>query len=135
MKQNKWTPLIRETRVQFSPYQVRVQGLRTKVQGVTIRVPFLSPAVIYSSRVREELGNATERAGKERRFDLWARTDLLLRAGSKLLVSSSFLYLQSFFSISYSQTKVQHTNSGGLKPQYQLSQVDNNIEFRFMLVS
>jgi hypothetical protein len=40
--------------------------------------------------VREELGNATERAGKERRFDLWARTDLLLRAGSKLLVSSSF---------------------------------------------
>jgi hypothetical protein len=56
--------------------------------------------------VREEFGNATERAGKERRFDLWARTDLLLRAGSKLLVSSSFFYLQSFFSISYSQTKV-----------------------------
>jgi hypothetical protein len=56
--------------------------------------------------VREELGNATERPGKERRFDLWARTDLLLRAGSKLLVYSSFLYLQSFFSISYSQTKV-----------------------------
>jgi hypothetical protein len=55
--------------------------------------------------VREELGNATERPGKERRFDLWARTDLLLRAGSKLLVYSSFLYLQSFFSISYSQTK------------------------------
>jgi hypothetical protein len=56
--------------------------------------------------VREELGNATERAGKERRFDLWARTDLLLRAGSKLLASSNFLCPQSFFSISYSQTKV-----------------------------
>jgi hypothetical protein len=61
--------------------------------------------------VREELGNAMERGGKERkgkerRFDLWARTDLLLRAGSKVLACSSFLYFQSFFSISYFQTKV-----------------------------
>jgi hypothetical protein len=56
--------------------------------------------------VREELGNASDMAGKERRFDLRARTDLLLTPVSKLLVSSIFLCLQSFFSISYSQTKV-----------------------------
>jgi hypothetical protein len=61
--------------------------------------------------VREEFGNATERGGKERkvkerRFDLWARTDLLLRAGSKLLACSSFLFFQSFFSISYFHTNV-----------------------------
>ncbi len=59
--------------------------------------------MIYSSQVREELGNATERPGKGRRFDLWAKTDLLLGAGSKVLVctrvfSMSELLLHILFS-------------------------------------